>query len=127
MFVSHFQRSMETAAIQGLRARFAHTAPGYLIPRGGAPNLSFCAKPSNVSFCCEKTSVFSTCPHFNCAKLRSFSRSEEHTSELQSRLHLVCRLLLEKKKNNDRYTSQQKHKSNTPKFTPFTPHTRKET
>src|SRR2546422_6361101 len=29
-------------------------------------------------------------------------RSEEHTSELQSRLHLVCRLLLEKKKNNIR-------------------------
>src|SRR2546422_5949974 len=28
-------------------------------------------------------------------------RSEEHTSELQSRLHLVCRLLLEKKKNNN--------------------------
>src|SRR2546429_4975492 len=28
-----------------------------------------------------------------------FMRSEEHTSELQSRLHLVCRLLLEKKKN----------------------------
>src|SRR2546422_3468933 len=31
-------------------------------------------------------------PHF---------RSEEHTSELQSRLHLVCRLLLEKKKTNN--------------------------
>src|SRR2546422_7452750 len=29
-------------------------------------------------------------------------RSEEHTSELQSRLHLVCRLLLEKKKNETR-------------------------
>src|SRR2546422_7940834 len=28
------------------------------------------------------------------------TRSEEHTSELQSRLHLVCRLLLEKKKKN---------------------------
>src|SRR2546422_10539134 len=28
-----------------------------------------------------------------------YDRSEEHTSELQSRLHLVCRLLLEKKKN----------------------------
>src|SRR2546429_4770487 len=28
------------------------------------------------------------------------SRSEEHTSELQSRLHLVCRLLLEKKKQS---------------------------
>src|SRR2546429_3760977 len=31
-----------------------------------------------------------------------FSRSEEHTSELQSRLHLVCRLLLEKKTQNTR-------------------------
>src|SRR2546422_5364613 len=30
---------------------------------------------------------------------RAGERSEEHTSELQSRLHLVCRLLLEKKKN----------------------------
>src|SRR2546422_11543169 len=32
------------------------------------------------------------------AKLAGAVRSEEHTSELQSRLHLVCRLLLEKKK-----------------------------
>src|SRR2546422_3778762 len=31
--------------------------------------------------------------------IRGVTRSEEHTSELQSRLHLVCRLLLEKKKN----------------------------
>src|SRR2546422_3870850 len=30
-------------------------------------------------------------------------RSEEHTSELQSRLHLVCRLLLEKKKKRKTY------------------------
>src|SRR2546422_2533005 len=33
-------------------------------------------------------------------RLATLVRSEEHTSELQSRLHLVCRLLLEKKKNN---------------------------
>src|SRR2546422_3546175 len=32
------------------------------------------------------------------AALTRDARSEEHTSELQSRLHLVCRLLLEKKK-----------------------------
>src|SRR3989449_5050581 len=32
--------------------------------------------------------------------VRVLRRSEEHTSELQSRLHLVCRLLLEKKKKN---------------------------
>src|SRR3989449_2046155 len=35
----------------------------------------------------------------NAGILYDGSRSEEHTSELQSRLHLVCRLLLEKKKN----------------------------
>src|SRR2546426_2885084 len=33
-----------------------------------------------------------------------FARSEEHTSELQSPCNLVCRLLLEKKKKNPRYT-----------------------
>src|SRR3712207_7716983 len=34
---------------------------------------------------------------------RSWSRSEEHTSELQSRQYLVCRLLLEKKKKSEIY------------------------
>src|SRR2546422_2924608 len=33
-------------------------------------------------------------------------RSEEHTSELQSRLHLVCRLLLEKKKKQITYNAR---------------------
>src|SRR2546422_5391132 len=40
-------------------------------------------------------------------------RSEEHTSELQSRLHLVCRLLLEKKKKKKRerdIAHSEKHK-----------------
>src|SRR5439155_24249713 len=48
-----------------------------------------------------------------CAALRpqglpvvpALGRSEEHTSELQSRGHLVCRLLLEKKKNIRRHES----------------------
>src|SRR5689334_24781178 len=34
------------------------------------------------------------------AQAAAAPRSEEHTSELQSQFHLVCRLLLEKKKNN---------------------------
>src|SRR3989449_6038431 len=38
---------------------------------------------------------------------RDEQRSEEHTSELQSRLHLVCRLLLEKKKTHN--TSRDHH------------------
>src|SRR3712207_7543237 len=36
-------------------------------------------------------------------------RSEEHTSELQSRQYLVCRLLLEKKKNNSFHYFQHPH------------------
>src|SRR2546422_6377883 len=39
-------------------------------------------------------------------RTRPVARSEEHTSELQSRLHLVCRLLLEKKK---RLAEKQRH------------------
>src|SRR2546429_1547853 len=39
-----------------------------------------------------------------------WSRSEEHTSELQSRLHLVCRLLLEKKKERrSKYRTSMTH------------------
>src|SRR2546429_7399625 len=39
-------------------------------------------------------------------------RSEEHTSELQSRLHLVCRLLLEKKKSDLSYRCNYIYLSN---------------
>src|SRR2546430_7745487 len=38
-------------------------------------------------------------PRPGCSRTRSSARSEEHTSELQSQSNLVCRLLLEKKKN----------------------------
>src|SRR2546422_6966829 len=39
------------------------------------------------------------------------ARSEEHTSELQSRLHLVCRLLLEKKKNHNNHSVRNHYTS----------------
>ena len=42
------------------------------------------------------------------ATARALPRSEEHTSELQSRLHLVCRLLLEKKKETKKKKKQSK-------------------
>src|SRR2546422_7617881 len=41
-------------------------------------------------------------------------RSEEHTSELQSRLHLVCRLLLEKKKKKIVYTAHDDNTTTAP-------------
>src|SRR2546422_7739346 len=40
-------------------------------------------------------------------------RSEEHTSELQSRLHLVCRLLLEKKKKNGLIVEKERREKGT--------------
>src|SRR5260370_13247457 len=43
----------------------------------------------------SKARILAAPPRFPC----SAKRSEEHTSELQSHLNLVCRLLLEKKKN----------------------------
>src|SRR6266496_6776565 len=43
-------------------------------------------------------------------RTRSSKRSEEHTSELQSRRDLVCRLLLEKKKNIKKKTIRVKKK-----------------
>src|SRR2546422_3576240 len=52
---------------------------------------------------------FLACPSY----INSFSllhRSEEHTSELQSRLHLVCRLLLEKKKKKNKITGSTDNK-----------------
>src|SRR5437660_9456842 len=46
----------------------------------------------------------------NCTSIGScpLGRSEEHTSELQSRGHLVCRLLLEKKKKRDHISKERK-------------------
>src|SRR5216684_449563 len=49
---------------------------------------------SSVPLAPSNASSASPCPTSTWAAMRS----EEHTSELQSRLHLVCRLLLEKKK-----------------------------
>src|SRR5216684_6964922 len=51
------------------------------------------------------------------ARWATLRRSEEHTSELQSRLHLVCRLLLEKKKKNYPYFSLTTKKNTITKIT----------
>src|SRR5690606_40895205 len=59
------------------------------------------------------SSTYSTSMPFSARKIRS----EEHTSELQSRENLVCRLLLEKKKNSTR----RKHRAITPRPHPPCP------
>src|SRR5438105_7503897 len=46
--------------------------------------------------------------------VEAFVRSEEHTSELQSRVDLVCRLLLEKKKKISKQTKNRLHSVKAP-------------
>src|SRR3954464_10056404 len=46
--------------------------------------------------------------------VQTCARSEEHTSELQSHDNLVCRLLLEKKQNDNYPTQQQQHRHRPP-------------
>src|SRR2546422_2365439 len=53
---------------------------------------------STQSCCCS--AVFAMRALSCSTPAKKCARSEEHTSELQSRLHLVCRLLLEKKKQH---------------------------
>src|SRR2546422_6521069 len=62
-----------------------------LLCRPGCPPRAPCNCP------CTKSSASRSRRGVPCSAY-CFRRSEEHTSELQSRLHLVCRLLLEKKK-----------------------------
>src|SRR2546429_6937968 len=69
-----------TSSLYGLIQKACCTLPAALRPR------SFASIPT-------QNLLSSSTPPISLRK-----RSEEHTSELQSRLHLVCRLLLEKKK-----------------------------
>src|SRR3712207_7162005 len=72
--------------------RIANRAPA---PKRGrissVPEAIELLTPSGVEALAARTATF---------------RSEEHTSELQSRQYLVCRLLLEKKRNTTRLTSR---------------------
>src|SRR2546422_1814446 len=65
----------------------------------------------SVFFCCNQRDGGRTCCNdkgssamrdYAKQRVKELGRSEEHTSELQSRLHLVCRLLLEKKKKKSK-------------------------
>src|SRR2546422_7497814 len=58
-------------------------------------------RPVPAPSACAATTK-SRCRRESTSALTSRLRSEEHTSELQSRLHLVCRLLLEKKKKKNK-------------------------
>src|SRR5438477_5742009 len=65
------------------------------------PSASVQVKSASRSFATEALSpLAAVCTNSPSAWRTDASRSEEHTSELQSHVNLVCRLLLEKKKKN---------------------------
>src|SRR5687768_17965196 len=72
--------------------------------------LPICCRRGVARFTCRRASAsFTTITCDRTASprvivVKEAERSEEHTSELQSRLHLVCRLLLEKKKKKTKKT-----------------------
>src|SRR5205809_3953998 len=85
---------------------------GFLIIRYVRLSFFFKSAATPVIYTLSLTTLFRSPPASSAAVCASASiprampltitarRSEEHTSELQSRLHLVCRLLLEKKKQH---------------------------
>src|SRR2546429_6011480 len=68
--------------------------------RSSSQELKSCPDRSNIA---GSPASAETARPTNSGESDSRKRSEEHTSELQSRLHLVCRLLLEKKKQQPTY------------------------
>src|SRR5262245_64323483 len=66
----------------------------------------FATSTSRSALCSRSIAIATASADCSCCR-RPTTRSEEHTSELQSLRHLVCRLLLEKKKNKT--DNEKKH------------------
>src|SRR5690606_39513611 len=79
-------------SLNRLADRFLLLTPGTVPSQDGLRGVLDRA-PCPLPVCCAM-----------CPPLSAYGRSEEHTSELQSRENLVCRLLLEKKKQKSRIT-----------------------
>src|SRR5947209_11545247 len=81
-----------------------------LCPRGGGMPWKECHVMDErlrfVARLLEGEKMAPLCVEFGISRKTGYKiRSEEHTSELQSRQYIVCRLLLDKKKNNTLMTS----------------------
>src|SRR2546427_6138264 len=95
----------------GLMSAFASTPPDIIRPLPGSrllyPRERRVRLSSRITTSCfistrrlaRSNTISATCT-CRCTLSSKFERSEEHTSELQSQSNLVCRLLLEKKKNS---------------------------
>src|SRR5689334_23763666 len=87
-----------TTLFRSHRRQFT-TRAGHGLPRAGPPDSR---RPHLDSALVQSVALDRLLGYLRAAAGQT--RSEEHTSELQSQFHLVCRLLLEKKKNNKQHT-----------------------
>src|SRR5436305_7756531 len=100
--------TIENLAIRGSRAMLRKIESSALVSSG-------CSVAEPESCGAKFTTTFTLSGPSCCARSTGGSclngwRSEEHTSELQSRPHLVCRLLLEKKKQKTKHdTAKQSY------------------
>src|SRR5690606_25990366 len=79
----------------GLRRSSSRTS----VPAATSSSVRRVHSSGDPSHQTTRSGVVSAATSLTQASRRAWERSEEHTSELQSRENLVCRLLLEKKKN----------------------------
>src|SRR2546422_3987917 len=86
---SKYSAYISRASWKSSTTRTSSPSPHLSLGLAGSPNLGVELAGGVASMCIGRRDD-------------GMARSEEHTSELQSRLHLVCRLLLEKKKKNKR-------------------------
>src|SRR5690606_39704551 len=97
--------SVSELDMAGLPVRRAARAGGYCSPlsRYSASSACLGVSSSGSIEASASSAADDGANRPNCCgwSMRSADRSEEHTSELQSRENLVCRLLLEKKKNRN--------------------------
>src|SRR2546421_9231557 len=72
----------------------------FFIPRMGGPQIMRSVERANFAFTDDRHAIAKLFDFRQIVRSQEDRRSEEHTSELQSRSDLVCRLLLEKKKQS---------------------------
>src|SRR5438876_8513407 len=116
---SSSKKEVQIPPTMGAAMRFMTSAPVPVLHMMGNRPIHMVAKVINLG----RRRLAAPCTIASCSPARLDSRplprSEEHTSELQSPVHLVCRLLLEKKKKPITYaskkTSQSCNRLNSPK------------
>src|SRR5438067_9522267 len=89
--------SYSSVALRDLHSFPTRRSSDLGVAHGCPSEFTAATRPCRIGRCESARSLCRIAPEAKCASGSAGYRSEEHTSELQSRFDLVCRLLLEKK------------------------------